>query len=233
MIKGSPNAVDRPRVTILVKNVDPSANNRSKDSLKRTFIATEGLTFQDILEDSLRFWNMLPEELLPEENSTSGASGASSNNDGNNKESLKEHERVETDENKDHGKKNTKFCLADEGGAVRFGKMLVTNDIAAADATKDDLVLSYLLFSLPRLDLPKVKEYSDYLTHGGFDSNEKTMEDGVHGLLNNSDKNDSDDDSEENDDEESHVDLFRYDSVLSNTPLLVKDLVDHDVNCTS
>ena len=225
VIKGSPNAVDRPRVTILVKNVDPSANNRSKDSLKRTFIATEGLTFQDILEDSLRFWNMLPEELLPEENSTSGASGASSNNDGNNKESLKEHERVETDENKDHGKKNTKFCLADEGGAVRFGKMLVTNDIAAADATKDDLVLSYLLFSLPKLDLPKVKEYSDYLTHGGFDSNEKTMEDGVHGLLNNSDKNDSDDDSEENDDEESHVDLFRYDSVLSNTPLLVKDLV--------
>ena len=46
VIKGSPNAVDRPRVTILVKNVDPSANNRSKNSLKRTFIATESSNYR-------------------------------------------------------------------------------------------------------------------------------------------------------------------------------------------
>ena len=228
VIKGNHKAIDRHRVTILVKNVDPVARSRSTNVLHRKFIATEGLTFQDVLEDSLRFWNMMPEEGEEEER-------IKYKNQMENQMETKENENIldfdidsddsDTDLDANRKLKNypepiekPRFCLADEGGALRFGHMLVSKDISASDVTKDDLVLGYLLFSLPKLDLAKVQEFSQDLDSGGFENNDSEIESGV--------DQDSDDDTKLNDDEENqHVDLFRYDPVLSDTPLLVKDLV--------
>ena len=216
VIKGNQNAVDRPRVTIVIKNVDPSARNRSANALQRTFIATEGLTFQDILEDSLRFWNMLPEDLKDVEE-TKGEETKGSTTDTTDTTS-REHSSSGGEE-----KQTNKFCLSDEGGALRLPHMLISKDIKKSDATKDDLVLSYLLFSLPKLDLAKVKEFSVDLDTGGFEHNASDNDDDASAS---GDSDDSVDDGiHEHEDDENHVDLFRYDSVLSNTPLLVKDLV--------
>ena len=223
VIKGNNNALDRPRVTILVKNVDPSARGQSAQGLQRTFIATAGLTFQDVLEDSLRFWNMLPEE---DEVTGSANTHATNATNATNATSVAESEASASDattnatENVVQNNK-LRFCLADEGGALRFGHMLVSKDIPAADVTKDNLILSYLLFSLPELKLIKVQEFSDDLNAGGFEKkNSGAVE---------SDKLDSgqgsNDDLKENEDEEKQMTYFRYDAVLTDTPLLVKDLV--------
>ena len=207
-IKGNLNAIDRSRVTVLIKNVDPRARNRAANTLQRSFIATDGLTFQQVLEESLRFWNMLPADDQPE-----SAFGDGNNNDadGNGSSGSGSSSAAESQSEAD----KPRFCLADEGGALRFGHMLVSNDIAASDATKDDLVLSYLLFSLPKLDLGKVREFSGELEKDGFENEDEEDEN----------EENSDDEDEDDEDEENRIEFFRYDAVLSNTPLLVKDMI--------
>jgi hypothetical protein len=198
VLKRTANALDKPRVTILVKNVDPGAPQRSKIGLTRRFICTNGLTFQDLLEDCLRFWNLLPGE--------------------------EEEFEVERKENISKcSSKNRKYCLADEGGALRLGHQLIENEVFERDTTKDGVVLSYLLFSLPKVDLTKVLEFSENFDSEDVDYKSSTIDSSVGGDSRLLPGTDIDDDIEEISDE-SHVDFFRYDAILSSTPLLVKDL---------
>jgi hypothetical protein len=225
-IKGNLNAIDRSRVTVLITNVDPRARNRAANTLQRSFIATDGLTFQQVLEESLRFWNMLPADGQLEsafgdgnkndaDGSGSGSGSSSSSAAATSTSTRSEHSESLSETDK------LRFCLADEGGALRFGHMLVSNDIAASDATKHDLVLSYLLFSLPKLDLAKVREFSEELEKDGSENEQEGA--GVSDT--DTAARNSDDEDSEDEDEENRIDFFRYDAALSNTPLLVKDMI--------